>query len=100
MKRFILIIILCLVAWQGYGRYQTSRAASAARQVDAAESPALPVPAAEPIAAAQFKCDGRTYCSQMTSCAEATFFLNNCLGVKMDGDNDGVPCEQQWCQER
>ena len=42
-------------------------------------------------------CDGRTYCSQMTSCKEATFFLNNCPDTKMDGDNDGVPCEQQWC---
>ena len=45
----------------------------------------------------RFKCDGRTYCSQMTSCEEATFFIKNCKGTKMDGDNDGVPCEQQWC---
>ncbi|MCU0805033.1 MAG: excalibur calcium-binding domain-containing protein [Burkholderiales bacterium] len=33
----------------------------------------------------------------MTSCAEATFFLSNCPGVKMDGDGDGIPCEEQWC---
>jgi len=33
----------------------------------------------------------------MTSCAEAKFFLKNCPGVKMDGDGDGVPCEDQWC---
>jgi endonuclease YncB( thermonuclease family) len=46
----------------------------------------------------RFKCDGRTYCSQMTSCEEATFFLQNCPGVKMDGNNDGVPCEKQWCR--
>jgi len=45
-----------------------------------------------------FKCDGRIYCSQMGSCKEATFFLNNCPGVKMDGNNDGVPCEKQWCR--
>ena len=49
-----------------------------------------------------FKCDGRTHCSQMTSCEEATFFLQNCPGVKMDGGDgqgrpDGVPCEAQWC---
>ena len=43
------------------------------------------------------RCDGRTRCSQMTSCDEAKFFLKNCPGVQMDGDNDGVPCEQQWC---
>jgi len=44
-----------------------------------------------------FKCDGRQYCSQMTSCEEATFFLNNCPNPKMDGNGDGVPCEKQWC---
>jgi Excalibur calcium-binding domain len=44
-----------------------------------------------------FSCDGRKYCSQMKSCAEAKYFLANCPGVKMDGDKDGVPCEKQWC---
>lgn len=44
-----------------------------------------------------FSCDGRQYCSQMKSCAEANYFLANCPGVKMDGDKDGIPCEQQWC---
>jgi cold shock CspA family protein len=47
-----------------------------------------------------FTCDGRTYCSQMTSCAEATYFLQHCPGVKMDGGKrDGVPCESQLCGE-
>ena len=45
----------------------------------------------------QFKCDGRTKCSQMTSCDEAVYFLRHCPDTQMDGDNDGVPCEQQWC---
>ena len=49
------------------------------------------------VVTSSFKCDGRTHCSQMTSCEEATFFLRNCPNVKMDGDNDGIPCEQQWC---
>ncbi|MBS0447720.1 MAG: excalibur calcium-binding domain-containing protein [Proteobacteria bacterium] len=44
-----------------------------------------------------FGCDGRTYCSQMRSCAEAKYFLAHCPGVKMDGDRNGIPCEQQWC---
>ena len=46
----------------------------------------------------RFRCDGRIHCSQMTSCEEATFFLMNCPNTKMDGNNDGVPCEQQWCE--
>lgn len=44
-----------------------------------------------------FECDGRTHCSEMTSCEEATFFLRNCPGTEMDGDWDGIPCERQWC---
>lgn len=44
-----------------------------------------------------FRCDGRQYCSQMRSCAEAKFFLTHCPGTKMDGNHDGIPCEQQWC---
>lgn len=45
----------------------------------------------------RFQCDGRKYCTQMRSCEEATFFLNNCSNTKMDGNNDGIPCEKQWC---
>ena len=44
-----------------------------------------------------FRCDGRVYCSEMTSCAEARYFLEHCPGVKMDGEGDGIPCEDQWC---
>lgn len=40
-----------------------------------------------------FKCDGRVHCSQMTSRAEAEFFVRNCPNTKMDGDRDGIPCE-------
>ncbi len=44
----------------------------------------------------KFKCDGRQYCSQMNSFEEAKFFLKNCPNTKMDGDNDGIPCERQF----
>ena len=44
-----------------------------------------------------FKCDNRKYCTQMKSCSEAKFFLANCPGVKMDGDGDRIPCEEQHC---
>ncbi|BEJ48397.1 hypothetical protein Ri1_09960 [Aeromonas dhakensis] len=43
------------------------------------------------------QCDGRQYCSQMTSCEEATWFLRNCPNTRMDGEGDGIPCERQWC---
>ena len=43
------------------------------------------------------QCDGRTHCSQMRSCEEAKYFLQHCPNTEMDGDNDGIPCERQWC---
>ncbi len=46
----------------------------------------------------RYKCSGKIYCSEMTSCAEAKFYLRNCPGTKLDGNYDGVPCEKQWCQ--
>lgn len=72
---------------------QTSSFSQAARP----SSSAFGQPAAR-TSTANYRCDGRTHCSQMTSCAEATYFLRNCPGVKMDGNNDGIPCERQWCR--
>jgi cold shock CspA family protein len=44
----------------------------------------------------QFQCQGKVWCSEMTSYEEAVFYLRNCPGTKMDGDGDGIPCEQQF----
>ncbi|MBR5951205.1 MAG: excalibur calcium-binding domain-containing protein [Actinomycetaceae bacterium] len=60
-----------------------------------AAQPAVAVPSAD--ANARFSCDGRQLCSEMKSCEEAIFFINNCPGTKMDGDNDGIPCEGHLC---
>lgn len=49
------------------------------------------------VSSVQFSCDGRTHCSEMSSCAEAKYFLKNCPNTEMDGDHDGVPCETQHC---
>lgn len=46
-----------------------------------------------PAAAGGFTCAGKTICGQMSSCAEAQFYLNSCGVSRLDGDKDGVPCE-------
>ena len=117
----ILIAVVMLVAIGGLWQYnkaisaQTEKAALAAqnhkpfkpfdaRQVRTppaasgriASQSALSATASAP-ATSQFTCDGRTHCSQMHSCAEAEYFLQNCPNTQMDGNNDGEPCEQQWC---
>jgi hypothetical protein len=48
----------------------------------------------------KFKCDGRQHCSQMKSYAEAKYFIKHCPNTKMDGDNDGIPCERQFKKGR
>ena len=46
-----------------------------------------------------FQCEaGKTHCSHMSSCAEATFYIQHCPNTQIDGDGDGVPCESQWCR--
>jgi len=40
-----------------------------------------------------FTCAGKRTCGQMTSCAEARFYLSNCGVGTLDRDRDGVPCE-------
>ena len=87
LGRAIPLAIVVALAFYGYSQY-SGRAAPQA--VVAASSNDQSV-------SSSFRCDGRTHCSQMTSCAEATYFLRNCPNVQMDGNNDGVPCEQQWC---
>jgi len=94
---FLLTVVIFAAAWTIYSRYWT-------------HAPPLPPgisqPQPEPLESqsdpsdserSPFRCDGRTYCSQMTSCAEAKYFLAHCPNVKMDGDHDGIPCERQWC---
>jgi cold shock CspA family protein len=85
-----LVILLALGAFV-FNQYQ--------KRLAAQPSPPEPlVSRSEPAIEVQgFKCDGRTHCSQMTSCTEAKYFLKNCPGTQMDGNNDGTPCEQQWC---
>jgi hypothetical protein len=62
------------------------------KTVDVAQSTTPP-----PIDTTTYSCAGKTTCSEMKSCNEAKFYLQNCPGVSIDGDGDGIPCEDQWC---
>ena len=111
MQRILILVILAGCCWYGYATYfrqPRSEDAAAPHFPDAVDrrSDSRAEQFSEQRSdertedsAAHFACDGREYCSQMTSCAEATYFLRNCPNVKMDGDGDGVPCEKQWCNQ-
>ena len=84
MRRILYYVIgICVIAY-GWHRYQHTQFATMDEY--ASDAPAV-----------EYRCDGRVYCSQMHSCQEAQWFLQHCSGMKMDGDNNGVPCEKQWC---
>lgn len=114
MARLFLLVIVVSVAWFSVSKYRERHTAvlgvppqtipqiaippqSATRET--LDDPVTTKPSVRQAPTSEFVCDGRIYCSQMTSCAEATYFLKNCPGTKMDGDGDGVPCERQWCSK-
>jgi len=88
------VVVMLLV---GVGAFAYTRMQPPAPAAHPSALPAVPVVPEAPSPAGSFRCDGRTRCTQMSSCAEARYFLANCPGVQMDGDGNGVPCEQQWC---
>jgi cold shock CspA family protein len=100
-RRFALKPVAALVALAVLASFAYQKFATHAVPVwTAGENLSGESPRTSPAAAssaASFRCDGRTRCSQMTSCAEATYFLQHCPNVRMDGDHDGIPCESQWC---
>jgi len=99
---------MAVVAMLAVGAYAFQQARGFMHRAELASQPAEAVEVADDAAtesaddtaaapAALYRCDGRTQCSQMTSCDEARWFINHCPGTQMDGDGDGEPCEQQWC---
>lgn len=99
-RALVFVILMASLGAYGYKHYRQSLSElqrlsafppGAGPGAEPAAAPAL-APSAE-----AFRCDGRTHCSQMRSCAEASYFLRHCPGVQMDGDHDGVACEEQHC---
>ncbi|MFT6899456.1 MAG: hypothetical protein ACJA13_003893 [Paraglaciecola sp.] len=100
MRPFIFPIALLLLAGWPLSSVQAQSAtglvSNSARGQSAKDTPRKPgtrVPGQPAPTIMNFRCDGRQYCSQMTSRAEAEYFLGHCPDTRMDGDYDGIPCE-------
>jgi len=90
------VLLLVLAAAFAYQYNTRSRIAPFAHEEQgASEKPARRIADEKD----HFTCEGKTRCAQMTSCAEAKFYVANCPGTQMDGDHDGIPCESQWCSD-
>ena len=84
MKKLLFLVLICVVGLQLY-----SNAKQRVPVITNEESSQVHEP--------NYSCDGRQHCSQMSSCEEAKFFINNCPNTKMDDNNDGISCERQFC---
>ena len=97
MKKLLIYLLLIFIAWHYYQKNTTATEVVAPPEqllVEEHDAPVYQEPELirfEP--STDFSCDGRQYCSQMNSRPEAEYFLKNCPNTKMDGDNDGIPCE-------
>ncbi|MCI2963155.1 excalibur calcium-binding domain-containing protein [Shewanella sp. N2AIL] len=99
-----LLIIVAIVIF-GFKQYQEFNEAPAIDEVPVLTNEDIqPMPMYETkvrtqaTATPSFQCEaGKTHCSHMSSCDEATFYIQNCPNTQMDGDGDGIPCERQWC---
>jgi len=100
MKNILMLAFIIFAGWKFY----TDKQVEASKSVQSQQAKQVTHAIQSPIKRAKkvteqlkFECDGRQHCSQMTSCAEATYFIQHCPNTKMDGNYDGVPCERQWC---
>ncbi len=95
----ITVIFLVLIVVAGYSAYKRylKQKIQAVSSNESITSINIPVKKARKSVKENFSCGGKTHCSEMTSCEEAKYYLNNCPGTIMDGDGDGLPCERQWC---
>ena len=93
MKRILLGVVIAAFALSAWQRVNRPELPAPSEQI--VSDPGLVEPAAGVATSEDFHCDGREHCSEMKSCEEADFFVQNCPGVKMDGDGDGKPCEDR-----
>ena len=97
MRKLLPILVVGAVGMFMYQKQQRKVAlAQAEAEAELVEDD--PLPERDPAVSERYQCDGRQHCSQMHSCKEALWFLEHCPGMKMDGDNDSIPCEDQHCR--
>lgn len=93
MKKWILLAILALAAWN----YHLNKEAE-----ERGEERGLIKEIVQGVQGAVFKrdpkfrCDGRRFCHEMRSADEARFFLTHCPETQLDDNANGIPCEDDF----
>lgn len=91
---FIVVMIVASLGYMLYGQFQSSEGDHQTSTQTLVQQPTTTDRSVVNSNPNNYVCDGRTYCSQMNSREEARWFTRNCPNTKMDGNNDGEPCEQ------
>tara|TARA_R110001583_G_scaffold51161_3_gene159708 strand:+ start:2873 stop:3163 length:291 start_codon:yes stop_codon:yes gene_type:complete len=91
MKKLIILVLIGVAGMQIYDKYSVPVITNA--DLKLLNEPSKTVSKSEISYESSYSCDGRQHCSQMTSREEAVYFIQNCPNTKMDGDYDGIPCE-------
>lgn len=79
--------------WAGCSNSGSVPSASTYETVGQIEGSSQPAQQLKSGSSGNYSCGSKKYCSQMTSCDEAYFYMNSCGLSRLDGDSDGVPCE-------
>ncbi len=87
-KDLIILLLIGVAGWYGYTHFEGRIKALLG----------IAPPAATRMLPEQFACDARIYCSQMTSCEEARFFLKHCPRMRVDEYGGASACEKRWCE--
>ena len=95
MKKLIILLIIGFAGWKIYQQQRTPVITNA--DLKLLNPPIETIEESSSFYEQEYSCDGRQHCSQMSSCEEATFFIQNCPNTNMDGDHDCIPSERQHC---
>ncbi len=117
IKAFVVLLLVGVIYNVAYWVYRQPSVPARAQPAAERSRPAIPVPHntrspfdapseampathpdEQPANRRDSACVGHTHCSQMHSCEDARYWLHRCGDeAQMDGDQDGIPCERQWC---
>ena len=93
IRNLLSIAIVIVIAAFGYQKLSSKFEGYNSSPINSPSSSIQPKDIKQTLPAHNFSCDGRQHCSQMKSRAEAEYFIRHCPNTKMDGDRDGIPCE-------
>lgn len=107
MKKIILstLVIILVLSWINRPQKLTTKISQERQKSITIKSPELKTEPTSKVSLelpsnlilTDYQCEKKTICSQMNSCKEAKFYLQNCNLKRLDKDKDGIPCEGRWC---